>query len=665
MTATGSITVAPCSRIAGELRMPGDKSVSHRAAMLAALANGSSTLSGFLASEDCLNTLSAVEALGAGVERDGTTVTITGTGGTFRPAEGALDLGNSGTGMRLLAGLLAGQTFETELTGDASLCSRPMRRIQEPLEAMGAHVTLTGDTGTAPMRVGGAPLHAISYPLPVASAQVKSCILLAGLYAEGTTTVIEPRPTRDHTEQLLRGMGVPVNVDGLSVSVDGCGSQGPQLTAGSITVPGDFSSAAFWIVAAACRPGSQVTIRNVGLNPRRTALLDVLKRMGAGLSITPTSGADAAEPIGDITVDGSPLYGTTVEGDEIPNLIDELPLVAVAGAMAEGATVIRGAGELRVKESDRIATTVAMLQAVGVQVEEAPDGMTVTGGPVSGGASIDSRGDHRIAMCGAILGLVGRGPVDVVNVDCIATSYPSFWEDLDRVSCRGKDNVTFVIAIDGPAASGKSTVAKRVAAALDDAFYVDSGAVYRGIAWAALERRVDVHDADAVARMLDELDVGFFTRDGAVGFGIDGVEPGMAIRTPAVNNAVSPIAVIPAVRVQVVKWLQGMVSLGTLVMEGRDIGTAVFPETPLKFYLDASPEERVRRRHREMAADNAIDEEEVGASLRRRDKIDSSRKMDPLQVASGAVRIDSTAMGIDQVVDTIVAAVERDGGAWR
>jgi len=435
MTATGSITVTPCSRIAGELHVPGDKSVSHRAAMLAALADGTSTLTAFLASEDCLNTLAAVEALGAVVERDGTTVTITGTGGTFRPSGGALDLGNSGTGMRLLAGLLAGQAFETELTGDASLCSRPMQRIKAPLEAMGARVELTGEKGTAPMRVGGSPLHAISYPLPVASAQVKSCVLLAGLYAEGATTVIEPRPTRDHTEQLLRGMGVPVSVDGLSVSVEGFGSQGPQLAAGPINVPGDFSSASFWIVAAACRPGSHVTLRNVGLNPRRTALLDVLKRMGAGLSITATTASDAGEPIGDIAVDGAPLHGTVVEGDEIPNLIDELPLVAVAGAMAEGQTIIRGAEELRVKESDRIATTVAMLQAVGVQVEEAPDGMTVTGGPVRGDASINSHGDHRIAMCAAILGLVGEGSVEVVNTDCIATSYPSFWDDLGRVSC--------------------------------------------------------------------------------------------------------------------------------------------------------------------------------------------------------------------------------------
>ena len=417
--------------------MPGDKSISHRAAMLSALATGTSTLKGFLASEDCLNTLAAVEALGAVVKRQAGDVTITGTGGTFKPTDGALDLGNSGTGMRLLAGLLAGQTFATEMTGDASLCSRPMRRISDPLDAMGARVELTGEAGTAPLRVGGAPLHSITYALPVASAQVKSCVLLAGLYAHGTTTVIEPRPTRDHTERLLQMMGVPVQVDGLSIAVTGCGPQGPQLEGRDIVVPGDFSSAAFWLVAAACRPGARVTIRKVGLNPRRTALLDVLARMGAGLSVTAAEGDPLGEPMGDITVTGAQLQGTTVAGDEIPNLIDELPLVAVAGAMATGTTVIREAAELRVKESDRIATTVAMLQAVGVPVEEADDGMTITGGTVKGHARIDSHGDHRIAMCAAILGMVGEGPVEVADIACVGTSYPRFWDDLETLRLTG------------------------------------------------------------------------------------------------------------------------------------------------------------------------------------------------------------------------------------
>ncbi|NQU40036.1 MAG: 3-phosphoshikimate 1-carboxyvinyltransferase [Lentisphaerae bacterium] len=441
MTPVDSITVSPCSHIIGDLRVPGDKSVSHRAAMLTALASGTSTISGFLASEDCLHTLAAVEALGAGVERDDTEVTVTGTGGTFHSASGPIDLGNSGTGIRLLAGLLAGQSFETEMTGDASLCSRPMRRLKEPLELMGAHIELSGEQGTAPLRVGGNPLHAITYPLPVASAQVKSCVLLAGLYADGLTTVIEPRPTRDHTERLLRTMGVPVEVDGVCVSLEGYGIYGPQLDACDIVVPGDFSSSAFWLVAAACRPGSCVTIREVGLNPRRTALLDVLDRMGAGLSVTATNqgdGGEAGEPIGLVTVSGTQLQGTVVEGDEIPNLIDELPILAVAAAMARGVTVFRDAAELRVKESDRIKTTVAMLRAVGVQVEEAPDGMTITGGTIGGGARIDSQGDHRIAMSAAVLGLLAQSSVEVVNTACIATSYPQFWEHLKRVSSHGR-----------------------------------------------------------------------------------------------------------------------------------------------------------------------------------------------------------------------------------
>jgi len=343
--------------------------------------------------------------------------------------------------MRLLAGLLAGQSFECEMTGDASLCSRPMKRIQVPLALMGAHVELSGEQGTAPLRVGGSALHPISYTLPVASAQVKSCVLLAGLYAEGVTTVVEPRPTRDHTERLLRAMGVDVEVDGLTISMEGYGPYGPQMEGCDIVVPGDFSSASFWLVAAACRPGSRVTIRSVGLNPRRTALLDVLDRMGAGLRVVATSiddGSDCGEPRGDITVIGTHLQGTVVEGDEIPNLIDELPILAVAAAMASGETVIRDAAELRVKESDRIETTTAMLQAMGVAVEETPDGMIIRGGTVAGPARIESRGDHRIAMSAAVLGLLAEAPVEVVDIGCVGTSYPQFWEHLEQISAHSE-----------------------------------------------------------------------------------------------------------------------------------------------------------------------------------------------------------------------------------
>jgi len=424
--------VTPVATIGGHLRVPGDKSISHRVAMLSAMAHGTSKVTGFLASEDCLNTLKAMEALGARVAWHGDKVTITGTGGTLHPPAEVLDLGNSGTGMRLLAGLLAGQPFEVEMTGDASLCSRPMGRIQRPLEAMGARITLLGEGGCAPIRIQGGTVNPIRYELPMASAQVKSAVLLAGLAAHGETIVVEPRATRDHTERLLMAMGADLCVDDLTVSLRSDGLSGHSLKGDAWHVPGDFSSAAFWIVAAAACEGAEVTIDGVGLNPRRTALLDVLQRMGAGIECDVDLGA--WEPIGSLVVRGTRLKATEIGGHEIPNLIDELPLVAVAGALAEGETVIRDAQELRVKESDRIATMVTNLSAAGVSVVETDDGMRVTGGPVAGGGAVESFGDHRIAMAMTVLGLHAQESMQINDVACVATSYPEFWEDMERVT---------------------------------------------------------------------------------------------------------------------------------------------------------------------------------------------------------------------------------------
>jgi len=436
-----SIVVNPATRLNGRLRVPGDKSISHRVAMIASLADGPSRIEGFLCSEDCLNTLRAVETLGAVVCRNGTTVSVDGTSGHYAATQRPLDMGNSGTGMRLLAGLLAGHPFTTELTGDASLCSRPMRRIQEPLERMGAEVELKGAGGCAPMRVHGRSLEAIDYNLPVASAQVKSCVLLAGLYGDGVTTVVEPRPTRDHTERMLSAAGAEIHVDGARISLAGCGAGAPQLRPCSFTVPGDFSSAAFWLAAAACRPDAQVSVLGLGLNPRRTAFLDVLRRMGTAIECSTAkvengaAGAGAEwEPVGDVAVTGGELRGTVIEGDEIPNLIDELPLVAVVGALAEGKTLIRDAAELRVKESDRIATVAAGLRGFGVHVDVFDDGLCVTGpARIRGGCRVNSHGDHRIAMALAVLSLFADAPVAIDGVACIATSYPGFFSDLESL----------------------------------------------------------------------------------------------------------------------------------------------------------------------------------------------------------------------------------------
>jgi len=437
-----STIIHPAHTVSGTLCVPGDKSISHRLAMLAAVASGTSAIDGFLTSEDCLNTLAAMATLGARVRREGNRIEVSGLGGQFAAPRQVLDLGNSGTGLRLLSGLLAGQAFSVELTGDASLRSRPMQRIKEPLELMGAQVELLGENSGAPLRITGGGLRGIDYALPVASAQVKSCVLLAGLFAEGETIVREPRPTRDHTERLLKAMGADISVDGLTIRLRGTAGTDVALKACSRSVPGDFSSAAFWLVAAAIGEGRCVTVDNVGLNPRRTALLDVLKRMGAEVVTQPNESEGAAEPewepSGTVSVEGRRLTATEVGGDEIPNLIDELPLVAVAAAVADGRTTIRDAKELRVKESDRIAAMAAILAAFGVPVEETPDGMVVEGVSLPrGGATVESRGDHRMAMAAAVLGSVADGPTTIRGTACIATSYPSFQEDMKYLAENG------------------------------------------------------------------------------------------------------------------------------------------------------------------------------------------------------------------------------------
>ena len=415
----------------GRIRLPGDKSISQRIALLCSLAAGESCIEGYLDGEDARSTLQAMEALGARswVDADNR-LHIEGVAGKLTPARAALDLGNSGTGTRLLAGLLAGAGLPAELIGDDSLSSRPMGRIKEPLEQMGAQLELSGERGTLPMQIRGGALSAITYAMPMASAQVKSSILLAGLFAQGRTTVLEPHPTRDHTEKLLTRFGIPVEVDGNAVSLEGFGSSGPRLIGMDLVVPGDFSSAAFWLVAAGARPGSCVEIEQVGLNPRRTALLDVLERMGAQIKKTYTD--ERGDPVGTIALSGATLRGTIIEGDEIPNLIDELPILAVAGALADGEMLIRDAAELRVKESDRIALMVAHLRSFGVEVEEYEDGMRIQGG---GGISTPSQslsyqGDHRIAMSIAILSTFADAPFTLQGVECVDTSYPRFWEDM-------------------------------------------------------------------------------------------------------------------------------------------------------------------------------------------------------------------------------------------
>ena len=418
------------SGLKGDFAVPGDKSISHRVAILGGLACGSMQVRNFLCSADCLNTLRAMQQLGAQVSPEPNPDCFTLVGVNMAPSAPArdIDCGNSGTGMRLLAGVLAALPFRSRLTGDDSLCSRPMGRIITPLSQMGARIKACGTkAGCAPLEIEGGALSPIQYTLPMASAQVKSAVLLAGMLTHGLTDVHQPAITRDHTERLFAHFGIPCTVaaNGLDISTTGPAS----ICAKDIVIPGDISSAAFWLVAACIVPGSCITLRRVGLNPSRTAVIDVLRRMGADIELTDRV-ADS-EPFGDITVRYTPrLHGTEVLAEEIPNLIDEIPILAIAAAFAEGQTSIRHAAELRVKESDRIATTAGNLRAMGGMVDEYDDGMVITGGAPLTGCVLDSFGDHRIAMSFLMAGLRAAGETTLLRCENINTSYPGFADHL-------------------------------------------------------------------------------------------------------------------------------------------------------------------------------------------------------------------------------------------
>jgi 3-phosphoshikimate 1-carboxyvinyltransferase len=420
----------PVPALVGHVAVPGDKSISHRAVLIGAICEGETRIAGFGRSADTESTIAAVRALGVRVEEhDVDTLTVQGLGLRGLIASPApIDCGNAGTLMRLLTGILTGQAGRFELTGDESLSSRPMERVADPLRRMGAQVETTN--GHAPLLIEGGALQAIDYELPVPSAQVKSAVLLAGLHAEGETTVVEPLPTRDHTERLLERAGATVRRRPQSVSVQ----QADSLSLGEIEVPGDFSSAAALLVAAVTVPGSDVTVHGVGLNTRRIALLDVLERMGARIAVynrRPIGG----EPAGDVQVRASELVGATVVASEVPRLVDELPLLALAACHARGETVVTGAAELRFKETDRIEGVVEELRRIGAHIRATPDGFRIRGVPARlRGGVLDARGDHRLAMVGAVAGLSSREGVDVRGAEAVETSFPGFFGVLDQLS---------------------------------------------------------------------------------------------------------------------------------------------------------------------------------------------------------------------------------------
>jgi 3-phosphoshikimate 1-carboxyvinyltransferase len=434
-----SLTITPGQALRGTISVPGDKSITHRAIILAALAEGAGTIKQYCRGEDCLNTMRALQALGVKIDETAEALCVHGKGlwGLAEPG-GIVDCGNSGTGIRLLAGLLAGQDFFTLLTGDASIRCRPMGRIVKPLREMGA--TIAGRKGgeLAPLAVTGSTLRAITYSSPVASAQVKSSLLLAALYAQGTTRITEPRLSRDHTERLFQFYGLPLKREGMTLIMEGRPSVGWTATP-VLTVPGDLSAAAFFIVGASIVPGSDITVTGVGVNPTRTGLLEVLSRMGADIQLLHQR-EEAGEPVADIRARSAPLHGVTIGPDLIPQTIDEFPILCVAAAVADGETVISGAEELRVKESDRIATMAAELRKMGAKILENPDGLLIQGlGRTRENGRLaathgQSHGDHRVAMSLAIAGLTATTETVIDRTDCIATSFPDFGGKLRRLS---------------------------------------------------------------------------------------------------------------------------------------------------------------------------------------------------------------------------------------
>jgi 3-phosphoshikimate 1-carboxyvinyltransferase len=432
-------TIHPAKVLSGGVAPPGDKSISHRYAMLSALAEGTSELRHFALAADCHSTLDCMSALGASVKVDKDVVKVTGRGAEgLKSSWRALDAGNSGTTIRLLTGILAGQTFTTKLSGDASIQKRPMGRVVSPLRQMGADIRAREDN-FAPLEIHGTRLRGIHYKMPMASAQVKSAVLLAGLFAEGSTSVTEPVLTRDHTELALEEFGVPVDKDGTTITVRGVAAdgKGPRLQARSIDVPGDISSAVFFIAAASMFAESSIMIHGIGLNPTRTGILDVFAQMGASLQVMSLQSAHG-EVIGDLAVRGTSLKGGVIEKDQIPLVIDELPMLAALGPYTEEGIEIRDAAELRVKESDRIAALAENLRRMGATVEERKDGLKVAGRAAGKlrGAEIEPHGDHRIAMAFAVAALGAEGDTVIRDADCAGVSYPTFYEDLERVTER-------------------------------------------------------------------------------------------------------------------------------------------------------------------------------------------------------------------------------------
>ncbi|MDH3430121.1 MAG: 3-phosphoshikimate 1-carboxyvinyltransferase [Gammaproteobacteria bacterium] len=653
-------TVKPSAVTDATISVPGDKSISHRALMLGSIAEGRTEISGFLAGEDCLATLAAMRAMGIRIEQPTPTdVLVHGRGlHGLTEADRPLDLGNSGTAMRLMAGLLAGQPFVTTLTGDASLTSRPMQRVVAPLTAMGARID--SRDGRPPLVIHGtSALQAIDYKLPVASAQVKSAILLAALYADGTTTVVEPAVTRDHSERMLESMGADVVRAGNRISINA----GQTLHGCHVQVPGDLSSAAFIILATLLSERAEVLIECVGVNPTRTGVIDILQTMGADISLEKPR-LLGQEPAADIRVRASKLHGGPVDPALVSLAIDEFPILFVAAAAASGKTVFSSIGELRVKESDRIAAMASGLRALGIEVDETDDGAVVHGGRLMGG-TVDSCGDHRIAMSLAIGATIAADAVTVHDVAAVDTSFPGFVGvmaslgiDIHAGSAeRGgaTSSPIPVITIDGPSGSGKGTIARNLANELGW-HLLDSGALYRLVALAAGRAGIALDNAAGLARLAAALDIRFASdAEGAEQVFLDGEDVTQELRTEVCGAGASAVAGLQPVRDALLGLQREFRRAPGLVADGRDMGTHVFKDAGLKVFLTATPEERAKRRYKQLN-DKGIDVSLAALSrdIEERDRRDSERSVAPLRPAEDARILDSSGKSIKDVTRTVL-----------
>lgn len=628
----------------GDVTVPGDKSISHRSLIFSAIAEGTSKISGLLEGEDVLGTAQALRSMGVEIERNGREWVVKGVGvGGLQEPDKILDMGNSGTGVRLMMGLVASHNFNSFFTGDESLSKRPMGRVMTPLEQMGVNF-ISREGGKLPLSVKGlADLIPVEYELPVASAQVKSAILLAGLNCAGDTTVIEPKATRDHTELMMQAFGADIKTEGNKITLKGR----PKLTAQKLEVSADPSSAAFLIVSALIVEGSELKIKNVGMNPLRTGLFTTLQEMGGDITFE-NEREVCGEKVADITVKHSKLKGIEVPAERAPSMIDEYPILSVAASFAEGKTIMRGLEELRVKESDRLSAVYEGLKANGVTAEIDGDDLIVTGGNVTGGALVQTHYDHRIAMSFLIMGLAAEKSVEVDEGASINTSFPGFVQLMRSIGAEvsGDLEKSIVIAIDGPAASGKGTLSRRIANMLGMPF-LDTGAIYRAVGLRLVYAKQDPQNKEAAieaAKNITENDL---------------ANP--RLRQEEVGQAASVISSYPEVREVLLQFQRDFAAREEgAVLDGRDCGTVVCPEADIKFFLTASTEARARRRYRELLGEGIeVAYQSVFDAIQERDERDSQRDVAPLEPAKDAIVIDTSDMSAEEVFVKVRDMVNR------